>query len=213
MVVVVVMMVMGWSAEKTSRDVGRARGVGWRRRSRGATVSGGGRLVVHGRERLVVCGGQGEGRGARGRGGRRDQVRLGQVRAGVTVWMMGVVVGVWVRVGNTGLPRGLSHCSLCVAPGDEVPVLELGTARLLRRQLELDKHHVVTDAQCQGEGGSAGQEVTDLQVDKRIKLMNFYKINNLTRLFIDVCRLHQDSAKVPHKEESSSVHIDFLFWK
>lgn len=118
--------------------------------------------MVHGRERLVVCGGQGEGRGARGRGGGRGQVRLGQVGAGVTVWMMGVVVGVWVRVGNTGLPRGLSHCSVCIAPGDEVSVLELGAAGLLRRQLELDEHHVVTDAQRQGERRAAGQEVTDL---------------------------------------------------
>ncbi len=71
MVVVVLMMVMGWRAEKSSRDVGRARGVGWRRRSRGATVSRGGRLVVHGRERLVVRRGQREGRGAWGRGGGR----------------------------------------------------------------------------------------------------------------------------------------------
>lgn len=74
MVVVVVMMVVGWRAEKTSRDVGRARGVGWG--SRGATVSGGGRLVVHGRQRLGVRGGQGEGRGARGRRGGGDEVRL-----------------------------------------------------------------------------------------------------------------------------------------
>ncbi len=94
-------------------------------------------------------------------------MRLGQVGAGVTVWMMGVVVGVWVRVGNSGLPCGLSHCGLRIASGDEVSVLELGTAGLLRRQLELDEHHVITDTQCQGEGGAAGQEVTDLQVDKR----------------------------------------------
>lgn len=94
-------------------------------------------------------------------------MRLGQVGAGVTVWMMGVMVGVRVRVGDTGLPCGLSHCGLCVAPGDEVSVLELGTAGLLRRQLELDKHHVITNTQCQGEGGAAGQEVTDLQTDKR----------------------------------------------
>lgn len=127
--------------------------------------------MVHGWERLVVRGGQGEGRGDWGRGGGRDQVRLGQVGAGMTVWVMGVVVvGVRVRVGNAGLPRrvsrglsrGLSHCRLRVAPGDEVPVLELGTAGLLRRQLELDEHHVITDTQCQGEGRAAGQEVTDL---------------------------------------------------
>lgn len=164
-VVVVLMMVMGWGAEQTSGDVGWARGVWWR--SRRATVSGGGRMVVHGRERLVVCGGQGEGRGAWGRGGRRGRVRLGQVGAGVTVWMLRVVVGVWVRVWNTGLPCGLSHCGLCVAPGDEVSVLELGTTRLLRRQLELDEHHVITYTQCQGEGGAAGQKVTDLQVEDR----------------------------------------------
>lgn len=88
-------------------------------------------------------------------------MRLGQVGAGVTVWMMGVV-GVGVRVGNTGLPSGLSHCRFCIAPGDDVSVLELGTTGLLRRQLELDEHHVITDTQCQGEGGAAGQEVTDL---------------------------------------------------
>lgn len=117
--------------------------------------------MVHGRQRLVVCGGQGEGRGARGGGGGRDRVRLGQVGAGVTVWMVGVV-GVGVRVGDSGLPRGLSHGGFCVAAGNEVPVLELWTAGLLRRQLELDEHHVVSYTQCQGEGGAAGQEVTDL---------------------------------------------------
>lgn len=161
------MVVIGWRAEQTSGDMGWARGVGRRRRSRGATVGGGGRLVVYGRKRLVVCGGQGEGGGARGGGGGRDQVRLGQVGAGVTVWMMGVVVGVRVRVGNTGLPCGLSHCGLCIAPGDEVSVLELGTTRLLRRQLELYKHHVITNTECQGERGAAGQEVTDLQTKSR----------------------------------------------
>lgn len=65
------------------------------------------------------------------------------------------------------MPRGLPRRGLCIAAGDEVSVLELGTARLLRRQLELDKHHVVTDAQRQGEGGAARQEVIDLQTKKR----------------------------------------------
>lgn len=97
-------------------------------------------------------------------------MRLGQVGAMVTVWMGVVVVGVWVRVrvGNSGLPCGLSHCSLCVSPSDEMSVLELGTTRLLRRQLELDKHHVVPHAQCQGEGGAARQEVADLQEKKNM---------------------------------------------
>lgn len=72
-----VVVVMGRRAEKTSGHVGRTRGVSWRRRSRGATVSGGGRLVVHGREGLVVRGGQGEGGGAWGGGGGMAQVRLG----------------------------------------------------------------------------------------------------------------------------------------
>lgn len=120
--------------------------------------------MVHGRERLVVRGGQGEGWRAWGRGGGRDQLGLGQVGAGVTVWMMGVVVmvGVRLRVGNTRLPRRLSHCGVCIAAGDEVSVLKLGSTRLLCRQLELDEHHVITDTQCQGEGRAAGQEVTDL---------------------------------------------------
>lgn len=65
MVVVVVMMVMRRGPEQTSGDVGWARGVGLRRRSGRATVSRGGRLVVHGREWLVVRRGQGEGRGSR----------------------------------------------------------------------------------------------------------------------------------------------------
>lgn len=158
------MKVMGRRSEHAAGDVGRARGVRWEWRGGGATVSGGGRLVVHGGERLVVCGGQGEGRGARGRGRGGDRLRLGQVGAGVTVWVVGVEVGVGVgvRVGYTGLPCRLSHCGLRIAPGDEVSVLELGSSRLLRRQLELDEHHVITDAQCQGEGGAAGQEVTDL---------------------------------------------------
>lgn len=120
--------------------------------------------MVHGRERLVVRGGQGEGWRAWRRGGGGDQLGLGQVGAGVTVWVMGVVVMVRVRlrVGNTRLPRRLSHCGVCIAPGDKVSVLELGRTRLLCRQLELDEHHVITDTQCQGEGGAAGQEVTDL---------------------------------------------------
>lgn len=65
------------------------------------------------------------------------------------------------------MPRRLPSRGLCVAAGDEVSVLELGTARLLRRQLELDKHHVITDTQRQGEGGAARQEVIDLQTKKR----------------------------------------------
>lgn len=151
-------MVMSGRAEKTPGDVGWARGVGWR--SRGATVSRGGRLVVHGREGLVVCGGQGKRRGAWGRGGGRDRVRMGQVGAGVIVWVVGVLMGVRVSVGNPGL-------SLCVSPGDEVPVLELGATRLLRCQLELDEHHVITYTQRQGEGGAARQEVADLLNKKK----------------------------------------------
>lgn len=77
------------------------------------------------------------------------------------MWMM--LVGLRVRVGNTRLPSGLSHRGgVGVAPGDDVSVLELGAAGLLRRQLELHEHHVITDTQRQGEGGAAGQEVTDL---------------------------------------------------
>lgn len=84
----------------------------------------------------------------------------------MTVWMMGGMVGVQVRMGNARLPCGLPHRALCVAPGDKVSVLELRTAGLLRRQLELDEHHVISNAQGECEGGAAGQEVTDLQRDK-----------------------------------------------
>lgn len=96
-------------------------------------------------------------------------MRLRQLGAGVTVWVVGgvvVVLGVRVRVGDAGMPVGLSHCRLRVATGDEVPVLELGTPGLLGRQLELHEHHVITNTQRQGEGGAAGQEVTDLQINK-----------------------------------------------
>lgn len=56
-VVMMVMMMMGWSSKKSPRDL--ARGVGrWGRR---ATVSGGGRLVVHWGKWLVVCGRQWKG--------------------------------------------------------------------------------------------------------------------------------------------------------
>ena len=126
--------------------------------------------MVHGRERLVVRGGQGEGSGGRGRWGGGYRVRLGQVGAGVAMWMMGKVVGMRVRVGDTGLPCGLSRCRLCVAAGDDVSVLELGTARLLCRQLQLDEHHVITYTQREGEGGAAGQEVTDLHGEKKERL-------------------------------------------
>lgn len=89
---------------------------------------------------------------------------LVQVGAMVTV---GVVVRMRVVVEDARVPRRLPSRGLCVAAGDEVSVLELGTARLLRRQLELDKHHVITDTQRQGEGGAARQEVIDLQTKKR----------------------------------------------
>lgn len=60
-----VVLVVSRGPEKTAGDVGGPGGVGWRRRrSRGATVSGGGRLVIHGREWLMVRRGQGEGAGA-----------------------------------------------------------------------------------------------------------------------------------------------------
>lgn len=153
---------MSRGPEKTAGDVGGPKGVGWRRwGSRGATMSRG--LVIHGWERLMVRRWQREGAGAwrGGRGG--EQVRLVQVGAVVAVG----VVGVRVRVEDARVPRGLPRRGLCIAAGDEVSVLELGTARLLRRQLELDKHHVVTDAQRQGEGGAARQEVIDLQTKKR----------------------------------------------
>lgn len=165
--------------EKAAGDVGGPGGVGrgsWRR-SRGATVSGGGgggRLVIHGRERLMVCGGQGEGAGAWRGGGGREQVRLLQVGAvgGVVVVVVVrmrvvVVVVVVLVVGGARVSRRLPRRGLRVAAGDEVSVLELGGARLLRRQLELDEHHVIADAQRQGEGGAARQEVVDLRAEKR----------------------------------------------
>lgn len=91
-------------------------------------------------------------------------MRLGQVGAWMTMWMVDVVVGMRVRVGNTGL----SHGGLCIAPGDEVPVVKLGTTRLLRCQLELDKHHVITYTECQGEWRAARQEITDLQREEKM---------------------------------------------
>lgn len=158
---------MSRGPEKTAGGVGGPEGVGRRRwRSRGATMSRG--LVVHGWERLMVRGWQREGAGAWRGGGGGEQVRLGQVGAVVAVGIVGVVgVRVRVVVEDARVPRRLPRRGLCIAAGDEVSVLELGAARLLRRQLELDKHHVVTDAQRQGEGGAARQEVIDLQTKKR----------------------------------------------
>lgn len=157
-------VLMSRGSEKTAGDVGGPKGVGWRRwRSRGATMSRGGRLVIHGWDWLMVRRWQGEGAGAwrGGRGG--EQVRLVQVGVvGVVVMRVRVVV-----VEKTRVPSRLPRRGLCIAAGDEVSVLELGAARLLRRQLELDKHHVVTNAQRQGEGGAARQEVIDLQTKKR----------------------------------------------
>lgn len=161
-----VVLVMSRGSEKTGGDVGGPRGVGGRR-SRGATVSGGGRLVIHGREWLMVTGGRGEGAGARRGGGGGEQVRLVQVGTVVTVGTVGVVVRVRVVVENSRVSSGLPRRGLRVAAGDEVSVLELGAARLLRRQLELDKHHVIADTQRQGEGGAARQEVIDLHTKKR----------------------------------------------
>lgn len=161
-----VVLVMSRGPEKTAGDVGGPGGVG-RRWSRGATVSGGGRLVIHGREWLMVNRGQGEGAGAWRSGGGGEQVRLVQVGAVVAVGVVGVVERVRVVVEDARVARRLPCRSLCVAAGDEVSVLELGTARLLRRQLELDKHHVISDTQCQGEGRAARQKVVDLQTKKR----------------------------------------------
>lgn len=78
-----------------------------------------------------------------------------------------------VNVGNSGLlPCRLSCCGLCVSPGDEVSMLELGTPGLLRCQLQLNEHHVVPYTQCQGERRAAGQEVTDLYVEKQQKIVS-----------------------------------------
>lgn len=115
----------------------------------------------------MVRRGQGEGAGAWRGGGAGEQVRLVQVGAVVTVGVVGVVVRMRVVVEDARVAGRLPCRSLCVAAGDEVSVLELGTARLLCCQLELDKHHVITDAQRQGEGGAARQKVVDLQTKKR----------------------------------------------
>lgn len=92
------------------------------------------------------------------------------------VWLLGVVVGgERVNVGNSGwLHCGLSCGGLCVSPADKVPVLELGTPRLLCCQLKLNEHHVVPYTQCQGERGAAGQEVTDLYTHKH-KNRNYFE--------------------------------------
>lgn len=64
-----------------------------------------------------------------------------------TVRVVGVMVGVWMRIGDAGLPRRLAYGGLRIAPSDEVPVLELGSPGLLCCQLELDEHHVIAHAQ------------------------------------------------------------------
>lgn len=81
----------------------------------------------------------------------------------MTVRLMGVVMEGWVSVGNTGLSCRVSRCGVRGATGYKMSVLELRTPRLLCRQLQLNEHHVIANTQCQGEGGTAGQEVTDLQ--------------------------------------------------
>lgn len=75
------------------------------------------------------------------------------------MWMMREMR---VRLRDTRLSCGLAHCGIRVAPGDKVPVLELRTARLLCRQLELDEHHVIAHTERQREGGAAREEVADL---------------------------------------------------
>lgn len=68
-----------------------------------------------------------------------------------------VRVVVRVQVGHTRLSRRLSHtavptapCGLCwtvpTASRDDVSMLKLRSARLLRCQLQLHKHHVVSNA-------------------------------------------------------------------
>lgn len=144
----------------------------------------------------MVRGGHGKGRGG---GGGGDGMRLGQLGAVVTVRMMEGVVG--VRVRDTGLPCGLPHGGLCVSPGDEVSVLELGTAGLLRRQLELDKHHVVTNTKCQGEGGAAGQEVADLQRNGRSAALlkpTLMVKHKLTLCAVKQPEYTQQSSEFPH---------------
>lgn len=86
-------------------------------------------------------------------------MRRGEVRAG-TVWLMRVMVR--VQVGHTWLPHAIVSAAsrgLCrtvpAAPRDDVSVLELRSARLLSRQLQLHKHHVVSNTQRQGERRAA----------------------------------------------------------
>lgn len=66
-------------------------------------------------------------------------------------------VVVRVQVGHTTLSRSLSHiavptgpCRLCrtvpTAPRDDMSMLELRSTRLLRCELQLHKHHVVSNA-------------------------------------------------------------------
>lgn len=138
-----VVMVMSRGSEQASGHVGWPRGVGRRWWSRRATVSRGGRLVVHGRQWLMMRRGHREGQGSKRGGGGRGRVRWGHRRA-ETVRMMRVVVRVRVRMRDTRLSGGLSHSAIATASCDDVSVLELGSARLLSRQLQLHKHHVVT---------------------------------------------------------------------
>lgn len=72
-------------------------------------------------------------------------------------------------------------------------MLELRATRLLRRQLELDKHHVVADPQCQGERRAARQEVTDLQANNRRRAMLSNSIHKSTSLsFVGVFPLWKE---------------------
>lgn len=105
----------------------------------------------------MVRGGHGERQGSRRGGG--GGVRRGEGGAG-TVWLVRVMVRVQVghtRLSHTAVPvasRGLGR-TVPAAPRDDVSVLKLGSARLLRRQLQLHKHHVVSNSQRQGERRAA----------------------------------------------------------
>lgn len=123
----------------------------------------------------MVRGGHGERQGSRRGGGggvRRGEGRGGAVRL--------VRVMVRVQVGHArlshaavpGAPRGLSR-TVPAAPRDDVSVLELGSARLLRRQLQLHKHHVVSNTQRQGERRAAGQEVADLSFCEALQGLHY----------------------------------------
>lgn len=80
--------------------------------------------------------------------------------------LVGAVRDAVLKAGARRRAGGVSGRAVRAAARDEVPMLRRLAARMLRCQLELDEHHVITHAQSQGQRRAARQEIADLRTGR-----------------------------------------------